>query len=187
VNLRDRIVRFERIDPSKIRPNPRNWRTHPDKQRDALRGVLADVGIVDAVLVRDTGDGTYLLVDGHLRAEEITNQPVPALVLDLDEREEAEVLATFDPVGDLAGKDVDTLRALLHDFNSTSAAVQDLCAGLLPDDDTDPIADNGDGAPDQSDKAGVGFVVLVDCDDETDQLRTIDDLLGRGYKCRALT
>jgi len=130
VQLKDRIVGFERLDPSLIRPNPRNWRTHPQGQRDALRGVLADVGIVDAVLVRKMADGTYLLVDGHLRAEEITGQPVPALILDLDEREEAEVLATFDPVGDMAGKDSDVLASLLGDFNSTNAAVQALCSRL---------------------------------------------------------
>lgn len=186
MKLKDRIVGFERLDPSVIRPNPKNWRTHPTKQRDVLKGVLADVGIVDAVLVRKLDDGTYRLVDGHLRAEEITKQPVPALIVDLNDREEAEVLATFDPVGDLAGTDKDVLRSLLQDFNSTNAAVQDMCAGLLGEDAVAP-PDDDDPAPDQSDKANVGFIVLVECDDEDDQLRAIDDLLGRGYKCRALT
>lgn len=42
-------------------------------------------------------------------------------------------------------------------------------------------------APDQSDKADVGFCVLVDCDDEDQQLGTIEALLKLGYRCRALT
>lgn len=144
MKLKDRIVGFERLDPKVILPNPKNWRTHPTKQRDALKGVLADVGIVDAVLVRRLPDGTFRLVDGHLRAEEITGQPVPALILDLNDREEAEVLATFDPVGDLAGTDADALRLLMQDFNSTSAAVQDLCAGLMPVEPSFEPGDEGD-------------------------------------------
>jgi ParB-like chromosome segregation protein Spo0J len=42
-------------------------------------------------------------------------------------------------------------------------------------------------APDQTERARVGFVVLVDCDDETHQLAIIEDLMSRGYRCRALT
>ena len=150
MKLRDRIRGFCRLAPERIRPNPKNWRTHPEAQRDALKGVLADVGIADAVLVVpcDVGAlaglltakdfdawlrgyrGDFMLVDGHLRTETITGQPVPALVLDLDEREQAEVLATFDPVGDLAGMDRERFIALAGEFNSTNAAVQSLVADL---------------------------------------------------------
>lgn len=150
MKLRDRIRGFCRLAPERIRPNPKNWRTHPEAQRDALKGVLADVGIADAVLVVpcDAGAlagllaakdfdawlrgyrGDFMLVDGHLRTETITGQPVPALVLDLDEREQAEVLATFDPVGDLAGMDRERFIALAGEFNSTSPAVQSLVADL---------------------------------------------------------
>ena len=150
MKIRDRIRGFCRLAPERIRPNPKNWRTHPEQQRDALQGVLADVGIADAVLVVpcdadalaslvDAKDfdkwlkgyaGDFLLVDGHLRAETITGQPVPSLVLDLDEREQAEVLATFDPVGDLAGMDRERFVALIDEFNSTSPAVQALVSDL---------------------------------------------------------
>lgn len=150
MKIRDRIRGFTRLAPERIRPNPKNWRTHPDRQRDALQGILADVGIADAVLVVPCDPdalaslvaakdfdrwlkgyaGDFLLVDGHLRAETITGQPVPALVLDLDEREQAEVLVTFDPVGDLAGMDREALIALAGEFNSTNAAVQALVSDL---------------------------------------------------------
>ncbi len=124
MKLRDRIKDFRRIEPSLIRPNPRNWRTHPDQQKNALRSVLADVGIVDAVLVRELADGSFMLVDGHLRAETITSQPVPALVLDIDETEEAEILATFDPLGDLAGVDLDIFKDLVSSFEAPSDDVR---------------------------------------------------------------
>ncbi len=182
MKLKDRIVGFERLDPKVIQPNPKNWRTHPTKQRDALKGVLADVGIVDAVLVRKLPDGTFRLVDGHLRAEEITGQPVPALILDLNDREEAEVLATFDPVGDLAGTDADALRLLMQDFNSTNAAVQDLCAGLLGEDAVVPPEEPD--IPEGNYKEQ--YAVIVTCADQGDQERTYNELLGQGYNCKVV-
>lgn len=190
MQIRDRIREFKRVSPSLIRPNARNWRVHPDKQRNALKGSLADVGIVDALLCTEQPDGSYRLVDGHLRAEEITQQDVPILVLDIDEREEAEVLATFDPIGELAETNHELLGSLCNDFNSTSAAIQELLASKLHIPGLD--GDDGDGegaggAPDQSDRANVGFVVLIDCEDETHQLDTIGFLQEHGYKCRALT
>jgi hypothetical protein len=130
MKIRDRIKEFKRIDPALIRPNPKNFRTHPKFQRDVLQGVLDDVGIVDAVLVRELDDGTYMLIDGHLRVETITGQDVPALVLDIDPREADEVLAVFDPIGELAGLDKVKFVALLDDFSSTDASVQALCASL---------------------------------------------------------
>lgn len=173
MKIRDRIRGFTRLAPERIRPNPKNWRTHPEHQRDALQGVLADVGIADAVLVvpcdpdalagllaaKDfdkwlkgyTGD--FLLVDGHLRAETITGQPVPALVLDLDDREQAEVLATFDPIGDLAGADRERFLALAGEFNSTNAAVQTLVSDLA-DMDARMRDAAGGGSGDDGDGAG---------------------------------
>lgn len=134
--LRDRIRDFRRLDPNTIRPNPRNWRLHPDRQRSALRGLLAEIGIVGAVLVRALEDGTFILIDGHLRAEEVTGQPVPALILDITAEEEAEILATYDPVGDLAETDHAALNALLVGFESQNPAVQELCASLRAVDPT---------------------------------------------------
>lgn len=112
---RDRIVGFERVAPDQLLANPRNWRTHPGSQRDALRGSLDEVGWVDAIMVNRT---TGHVVDGHARIEEaLTNgeATVPVLVVELDEREEAIVLATFDPIGAMAETDGQRLAELLDD------------------------------------------------------------------------
>ena len=63
--IRDRIVDFRRVPASSLIPNPSNWRTHPEEQRAALAGVLESVGIVDAVIARETPNGLEL-IDGHL-------------------------------------------------------------------------------------------------------------------------
>ena len=68
MQIRDRIKELRRVRASELLPNPKNWRTHPVAQQDALRGVLAEVGYADALIARETPEG-LMLVDGHLRAE----------------------------------------------------------------------------------------------------------------------
>ena len=71
MKLRDRIKELRRVKASEILPNPANWRTHPKAQQDAMRGILAEVGIADALLVRETPAGLQL-IDGHRdRAQEL--------------------------------------------------------------------------------------------------------------------
>jgi len=86
LKLKDRIKGLERIPARELLPHPKNWRTHPREQRDALRGVLAEVGIADALLVRRTKDG-YQILDGHCRAEEAPDVEWPCLVVDLSDAE----------------------------------------------------------------------------------------------------
>src|SRR5690606_12690246 len=107
MKIRDRIVEFRRVPPTELRPNPKNWRTHPKHQRDALKGLLAELGIAAAVLAYDAGDGGGLmLIDGHLRVEELAGmEEVPVLVLDVNEHEADKRLPTIAPSGALAGQD----------------------------------------------------------------------------------
>ena len=44
VAIKDRITGLRRIKASELLPNPRNWRTHPKAQQEALRGILAEDG-----------------------------------------------------------------------------------------------------------------------------------------------
>lgn len=103
-----------------LRPNPRNWRTHPPAQQDALRGVLAEVGYADALLARELPDGSLELVDGHLRAETTPDQIVPVLVLDVTEAEAAKLLAVIDPLAAMATADAGKLDALMRQVETGS-------------------------------------------------------------------
>ena len=69
MKIRDRIKELRRVSAGQLRPNPGNWRSHPQQQRDALRGVLAEIGYADALLARELPDGSLELIDGHLRAK----------------------------------------------------------------------------------------------------------------------
>jgi len=113
--------------------NPNNWRTHPQSQRDALRGSLNEVGWVQQVIENVR---TGHLVDGHERvwsALQNDNAEVPYIQVDLSEAEEAYVLATLDPIGAMATTDAKQLDELLHEVESSDAAVQALLAGLAQD------------------------------------------------------
>jgi hypothetical protein len=111
--IRDRVKDFRRVKASELRANAKNWRRHPEGQRSALSAMLQDVGLVDALMVREMPDGKLYLIDGHLRADIAGDTDVPVLVVDLTDEETAKVLATFDPLGGLAVTDSAALTALL--------------------------------------------------------------------------
>jgi len=127
--IRDRIKKFVRIPSRELKKNPRNWRTHPKKQREALAAVLAEIGFADCVLVREV-DAGYELIDGHLRLDLMENQKVPALVLDVTEDEADKILLTLDPLAGMAGTDKDALSALASGFETSSDSLRALIDSL---------------------------------------------------------
>ena len=129
MQIRDRIKELRRVTASELIPNPKNWRTHPVEQQDALRGVLAEVGYADALIARETPDG-LMLVDGHLRAETTPDSEVPVLILDIDEAEADLMLATLDPLAAMAGRDEERLDELLANLENDNESIASLLAGL---------------------------------------------------------
>ena len=102
---RHRIVAHGEANPRDLIPNPANWRLHPGAQRDALSGVLAQVGWVQNVVVnRRTGH----ILDGHLRV----------------------ALATLDPLGAMAAVDGPVPQTLLGAVEAEDAAVAALLGRL---------------------------------------------------------
>src|SRR5262249_26503255 len=87
MRIRDRIKKLRRVPAKELLPNPKNWRSHPPAQQDALRGLLAELGYCDATIARLLPDGRLQLIDGHLRCETTPDMEVPVLVLDVTEGE----------------------------------------------------------------------------------------------------
>lgn len=113
--FKDRIKELRRVRAGDLMANPKNWRTHPENQKSALVGMLKDVGWADALIARETADGSLELVDGHLRAGLDPELMVPVLVTDLTEAEAQKVLLTLDPISSMAGADEEALRSLISD------------------------------------------------------------------------
>ena len=126
MKIRDRIKELRRVKASELKPNPKNWRTHPQNQYDAMKGVLAEIGYADALIARELPDGTLELIDGHLRAETTPDQKVPVLILDVTSEEADKLLAVFDPIGAMAETDQGALDNLLSAVEFKNTALQEL-------------------------------------------------------------
>lgn len=123
MKLRDRIKSLRRVRASELLPNPRNWRTHPQAQKDALRGILDEVGIADAILARELPDGTLRIVDGHLRDSLDPEIEWPTLILDLTDEEELKLLASLDPLAAMAEVNAEKLGSLLNDIETENESI----------------------------------------------------------------
>ena len=147
MNIRNRVKALRTVKASELAPNPRNWRTHPKAQQDALRGILAEVGYADALLAREMPDGSLMLVDGHLRAETTPEQEVPVLVLDINEAEADKLLLSLDPLAALAETNAQALDALLREVDTGSEGLQQMytdmaeAADLYKDDAKEIVED----------------------------------------------
>jgi ParB-like chromosome segregation protein Spo0J len=185
MHIRDRIKELRRVKASKLRPNPRNWRTHPPAQRDALRGVLAEVGYAGALLARELPDGSLELIDGHLRAETTPEMEVPVLILDLDDGEAAKLLALHDPLAGMAEANDEALADLLMQVDTENDAVRALLDGMLGDPELLPSGDDEAASPGDVD-IPEAFQVVVQCRDESEQRAVFERLSGEGYRCKLL-
>lgn len=119
----NRIVDHGELPAGQFLANPANWRTHSIDQDVQLSSVLNDVGFVQSVIVNKRTStewgkdkGVETLVDGHLRVKAALGRGedtmVPVVYVDLSPDEERRILLTFDPIGALAGKDEEMMRAL---------------------------------------------------------------------------
>ena len=186
MQIRDRIKELRRVRASELAPNPRNWRTHPDAQRDALRGVLAEIGYADALLARELPDGQLEIVDGHLRAETTPDAMVPVLVLDVDEQEALKILLTHDPLANMAVADERKVYDLVESCPFEHPQVNEMLAQLQQD-----IARSGAAFANANDRPEVeipaSFQVVVECQDEDEQQTVYERMREEGYRCRVLT
>lgn len=131
-NVKRPRLRLEYRSPAELAENPRNWRTHPERQTAALAELVGEVGWAGACLFNER---TGRLIDGHARrnlpAHLTDDGLIPVLIGSWSEAEEAKILATFDPVGGLAGTDAAALAALIADVDAESQAVAELIEGLV--------------------------------------------------------
>jgi DNA modification methylase len=129
--IRDRIKDFRRVPVADLLENGRNFRRHPQAQKDALAGVLAEVGIAGALVAycSERNGGKLTLIDGHARVQAGATE-WPVLVLDVDDAEADYLLATFDATTAMAELDGVALADLLKTVQSGEPGVQELLAHL---------------------------------------------------------
>jgi hypothetical protein len=191
MTIRDRIKEFRRVKASELRPHPSNWRSHPTAQQDALRGVLAEIGYAGALLARELPDGSLELIDGHLRAETTPDLEVPVLVVDLDEREAAKLLALHDPLAAMAEANEAVLAELLDQVETENDAVQAMLDAMLQqasgNSDSDLDSDDFSAGGDSDTPLPEAYQVVVECANEVEQQTVYERLTTEGYACKLLT
>jgi len=186
VQIRDRIKQLRRVRAGDLIPHAKNWRTHPDAQRDALRGVLAEVGYADALLVRELPGGELQIIDGHLRAETTPESQVPVLVLDINEAEAEKILLIHDPLAAMATADQQQIGDLLQTCDFENEHVAEMLAELLRESEqADQLVDNPQNAVEV--EIPELFQVVVECGGEQEQQSLYERMRKEGFKCRVLT
>jgi DNA modification methylase len=142
---KNRIVGHGEEDADQLLANPRNWRIHPKAQQDVLKGVLAQIGWVQDVIVNQR---TGFVVDGHARVALAISagERVPVVYVDLSDEEEAAILATLDPISAMAGKDEAIFGELTAGMNEAFKALVDAtappvtnCAPVAGEDDVPDV------------------------------------------------
>jgi hypothetical protein len=130
--VQDRIVELRRVPAAALVPHPQNWRRHGPDQQAAMRGLLDQLGYVNALLVRPLAHDTYEVLDGHMRlALEQGATHIPVLVLDVTEDEAALILATHDQIGALSLPDPAYSDALAREVWSENEAINTVLRDLL--------------------------------------------------------
>lgn len=184
MHIVDRVKELRRVRASELKPNPRNWRTHPARQQDALRGVLADVGFANAVVARELDDGSLELVDGHLRVETAGDAVLPVLVVDLTDDQATKVLLTHDALAGMAGVDADNLASLLGDVQFDNQAVETMLAEVAQSSANSPPLPVESAAEVEIPEL---YQVTVECEDESQQQELFERLRDEGFRCRLMT
>ena len=131
MHYRNRILELRHLPAAELLDNPANWRTHPQAQRQALQGILQEVGIAGTLTAYHSqrNGGRLTLLDGHLRKETV-GETLPVVVLDIDDAEADKLLAVFDPLSAMAGQDDEKLKALLESVETESEDLQALLETL---------------------------------------------------------
>lgn len=198
-----RALRLEWRKAGELVGHPGNWRKHGESQVEAFRSLLSELGQWVGYVVLNEKTGRVL--DGHMRKAAVPPEElVPCLVGEWDEAEERLILATFNPVGDLAGVDAVKASALLEGLEATLPAVGAVLEGLERRVEK-ALKAMGPGSSQASDGAAVGEsqveggagetsggtkpvkdvrTVMVRCADELDQMTLAAKLKAAGFKCK---
>jgi len=145
MKIRDRNLGIRKVRVADLEDAPWNFRTHPQPQKEALAGVVSELGWYGYPDVYETPDGLLRIADGHLRKALLIERYGPDTeievnVTDFDEADARKATLTKDPLAAMAEADAAKLDALLREVQTSEPAVSAMLAelaaetGIIPPD-----------------------------------------------------
>lgn len=179
--VRRRIVGHRQVRAGDLVPHEHNWRTHPTRQREALRALYREVGFARSLLAYELPDGRLQLIDGHLRRDLDPDMIVDVEVLDVNADEARKLLLSMDSLAGLAEADAETVATLRQLASTASPILDELWQSLArnAEETRQTLADAQQTPAEQ-------FLVLVECRDEEEQVELLARFEAEGLKCKAL-
>lgn len=135
-------LRLEYVEAGTLRgkENPSNWRRHPEKQANAMRQVLDQVGWAGALLFNEQ---TGKLLNGHMRLANVKDgDVVPVLIGSWSPENEKIILLTHDSITSMAEADDAQLRLLQTEVDLKSRSLGDVdlhLAAMLTESDRETV------------------------------------------------
>jgi hypothetical protein len=130
--IRKRIVETRAISARELQDNAGNWRMHPKAQKEAMQGILAEIGETDTLKAyySERNSGALTLIDGHLRRDVAPDHEWDVSILDLTDEEADYMLAVYDTVTGLAEADAERVTALLDRVTTDNLDVREMLRRL---------------------------------------------------------
>jgi hypothetical protein len=125
MQIKNRIKELRQVKASELLPNNKNWRKHPQWQKEGMQAILENIGYAGALIAYENA-GQLVLIDGHLRQEMTPTEEVPVLILDVSEEEADILLATYDPITAMASEDSAALQALIQSIETSNEGLNSL-------------------------------------------------------------
>lgn len=191
-----KINAVEMREVARLKPFPRNARTHSKEQVEQLAAAIREFGFTAPILI--SSDGEIRAGHGRLEAARLLGmKKVPTLVVGADwspEKVRAYVIADNKLAlnagwdFDILAAEIGELQALDFDIALTGFSLEEI-GTLTFGEESDPrggAAGSEIELPPES-KYREQYGVIVICKDESDQKRVFEDLSKRGLSCRVVT
>lgn len=130
--IRKRIVKVVPMRLGDILPNPRNPKSHPKQQREALRGSVRELGFgtIPIAYTSQRLGGKLAFGDGHMRGDEFADFVTDVAITDYTDEEIDKFLLYADPIAAMAEYESQQLDGLLRDISTNDEALQAMVAEL---------------------------------------------------------
>jgi hypothetical protein len=173
--------KFDKLEPvEKLKPNPRNPRTHPAEEIASLARIIKETGWRRAIVVSKRSG---LIVRGHgaVQAARLLDCPVPVELQNFkSQAEEHAHMIADNRLAELAAWNdaqlADVLKEL--DYETKALSGYDPAAELL---------EAAAAAEKSAESIEPQFQILVDCRDEAEQITLLERFTKQKINCRALT